>query len=57
MPGLCVFSAAIKKRLDRLKGRGTVITYEAKWCDASISQWLKDAPKRLKNERKRSREL
>jgi len=57
MPGLCVFSAAIKKRLDRLKGRGTVITYEAKWCDASISQWLKDAPQRLKNERKRSREL
>jgi len=35
-----------------MKARGTNITYDAKFCNAYMG-WLKDAPQRLKNEKKR----
>jgi len=48
-----VLSAAVKKRIARMKARGTNITCDAKFYNAYMGGWLKDAPQRLKNEKKR----
>lgn len=54
---LSLFSAASKKHSADLKRRNVDQGFTVPLFDNYLSNWLKDAPKRLKNEEKRNRSL